>query len=67
MGASVVAGWKAAPVLEAPEHAFAAVALSVERGIVGDGRFSVGAPGDAERDAEAVRGRAAGEQPTSTP
>ena len=42
VGASVVAGVDAAPVLEPAEHVLDFVALAIEGGVVGDRDFPVG-------------------------
>ena len=42
MGATVVSGVDASPVLEPPEHVLDSVALFVEDGVVGDRGFAVG-------------------------
>ena len=42
MGATVVSGVDAPPVLEAAEHVLDFVALFVEDGVVGDRGFAVG-------------------------
>ena len=42
MGATVVSGVDAAPVLDPPEHVFDAVALLVEDGVVRDRDLPVG-------------------------
>jgi hypothetical protein len=42
VGASVIAGVDAAPVLEAPEHDLDLMAMSMERDIVRDGDLAVG-------------------------
>ena len=58
MGASVVAGVDAAPVLEPAEHVLDSVALFVQGGVVRDRGFAVGFGGDACGDF-AVRERLA--------
>ena len=45
MGATVVSGVDASPVLEPAEHVLDFMALSVKDGVVGDGDFPVGLEG----------------------
>ena len=56
MGAAVVAGGDAPPVLEATEHAFNAVAVLVQVGVVGNRFLAVGAPRDAGGDVPVPQG-----------
>lgn len=51
LGAAVITGSDAAPILEAREHVFNAVALAVEGGIVRDDLLAAPARGDAGGDA----------------
>lgn len=51
MGASVVAGGHAAPILQLGEHVFNAMSLTVELCVVGDLDLSVPAWRDAGRNA----------------
>ena len=50
LGATVVSGVDAPPVLESAEHVLDFVALSIEDGVVGDGGFPIGFGGDAGGD-----------------
>ena len=50
MGATVVSGVDASPVLEPAEHVLDFMALSIEDGVVGDGGFPIGFGGDAGGD-----------------
>ena len=56
MGATVIAGGDAAPVLEAAEHAFNTVAVLVQVGIVGNRVLAVDTPRDAGADATSRQG-----------
>ena len=58
MGASVVAGVDAPPVLEPSEHVLDLVALAIERAVVVDRLLAVGFGGDAGRDAAFGKGLA---------
>jgi hypothetical protein len=42
MGATVVSGMDASPVLEPAEHVFDFVTLPIEDGVVGDLNFAIG-------------------------
>jgi len=50
MGASVIAGGDAAPVIEPAERALDQIALLVDFGVVGDRDFAARAPKNAGRD-----------------
>ncbi len=58
MGATVVAGVDAPPVLEFAEHVFDPVALAVEGGVVRDRHLAVGLRRDAGSDATLGQGMA---------
>ena len=51
MGASVVAGVNAPPVLEPSEHVLDLVPLAIEFVVMVDGLLAIGFGGDARRDA----------------
>jgi hypothetical protein len=51
MGASVISGVDASPVLEPTEHVFDLVTLAIENAVVPDRLFAVGSGRDAGRDA----------------
>jgi len=57
MGASVVAGCNAPPVLQTSEHDLDFVALPVERDVVGDGVLSSGTGRDAGGDSALCESR----------
>jgi hypothetical protein len=56
VGAAIVAGVDASPVLEPTEHILDLVALAVERLVMWDRRFAVGLGRDASCDVESGQG-----------
>jgi hypothetical protein len=58
VGATVISGVDAPPVLDPAEHVLDLVALSIEDGVIGDRDFPIGFRGDAGCDAASGEGGA---------